>query len=970
MVYPVALLDADLGLKMKPLKYFRALVATIVLALVGSWLLFGVSPVFAAPNPPTVDQTFPDPWITASNQPSVQGSMDAGVTQINVEYSTDGVNYSPYCTVPTTPPTTIWFCNSPTGTLPLGLNYIRATATDSVPSTSAPGPAITITVVRQPTITSPSDGFWSKYNSPTFVGDSDGSYFDVYTSDFLTHMCGGTVVNQSWNCVSAPLPDGDYTYLVQSTFGATTIFSSYRTIHIDTVAPLPPTINPPTTPSNSSPSIILTGTGEPDAGVTIWADGNPIDCADGTVDYLGNWGCVLTTSIPAGVHALQASQTDLATNESALGNTVPLTIIDNTPPGIPTVTGPSGTMSGSTLFATVVGHHPTITGTGEPGANLQILESGNPRTCTQGATVSGSGTFTCTISQQLSYGAHDLYFSQSDSSGNWSAAASQPQIRITLTAPPPAAKKPTQPAPEPTPTPIPEWNFSLSSDNPFPLPGDTVTLTGTGLPTGTDVSLVLHSDPVPLGTVTVTANGLFKISAMIPSDLKPGAHTFVATATDPSGLVKTAQLPVSVQPLPSIEVSPNQTDATPTPADSSGEQPVDPRSERRALAKTVDRNEPAAPSAFTGSLPQFSEVFSSPLGIAAGVGSGVALLFFVAFPAELVNSSLDENYARIFGRFRLPKMAWWERIKRRAKKRPLVGGIILTVVASLILSFADPRFGFDLTSLRLFLSCTIATFVLGYIANVITSWILKRNFKITSAIQLQPFGLLIALLGVIASRFLDFAPGLLIGLILTLTLGARVSRKGEVKYVISWASVLFGLSIIGWAIYNLVSGAIAKESFLGALFDDTVSAIAAAGLSTLVIALLPITYFDGRTLYRASKLRWALVYLVTVITFFVIVVGNGGLWGDIRQPLWVWILVMAVFSAVCLGIYWWFRTHPEEEEVGKVAKAATANTAAVNTATAKPAAAKATAAKTQPASKASSAAKSVTGKRQTKSSQK
>ncbi|MBX3104023.1 MAG: hypothetical protein KF867_03520 [Cryobacterium sp.] len=866
MVYPVALLDADLGLKMKPLKYFRALVATIVLALVGSWLLFGVSPVFAAPNPPTVDQTFPDPWITASNQPSVQGSMDAGVTQINVEYSTDGVNYSPYCTVPTTPPTTIWFCNSPTGTLPLGLNYIRATATDSVPSTSAPGPAITITVVRQPTITSPSDGFWSKYNSPTFVGDSDGSYFDVYTSDFLTHMCGGTVVNQSWNCVSAPLPDGDYTYLVQSTFGATTIFSSYRTIHIDTVAPLPPTINPPTTPSNSSPSIILTGTSEPDAGVTIWADGNPIDCADGTVDYLGNWGCVLTTSIPAGVHALQASQTDLATNESALGNTVPLTIIDNTPP--------------------------------------------------------------------------------------------------------PPAKKPTQPAPEPTPTPIPEWNFSLSSDNPFPLPGDTVTLTGTGLPAGTDVSLVLHSDPVPLGTVTVTANGLFKISAMIPADLKPGAHTFVATATDPSGLVKTAQLPVSVQPLPSIEVSPNQTDATPTPADSSGEQPVDPRSERRALAKTVDRNEPAAPSAFTGSLPQFSEVFSSPLGIAAGVGSGVALLFFVAFPAELVNSSLDENYARIFGRFRLPKMAWWERIKRRAKKRPLVGGIILTVVASLILSFADPRFGFDLTSLRLFLSCTIATFVLGYIANVITSWILKRNFKITSAIQLQPFGLLIALLGVIASRFLDFAPGLLIGLILTLTLGARVSRKGEVKYVISWASVLFGLSIIGWAIYNLVSGAIAKESFLGALFDDTVSAIAAAGLSTLVIALLPITYFDGRTLYRASKLRWALVYLVTVITFFVIVVGNGGLWGDIRQPLWVWILVMAVFSAVCLGIYWWFRTHPEEEEVGKVAKAASANTAAVKTAAAKPAAAKATAAKTQPASKASSAAKSVTGKRQTKSSQK
>jgi hypothetical protein len=61
----------------------------------------GATAAYAAPNPPTVDQTFPDPWITDETQPSfIQGNKDVGVTHIDVEMSQDGINYTPFCSEP------------------------------------------------------------------------------------------------------------------------------------------------------------------------------------------------------------------------------------------------------------------------------------------------------------------------------------------------------------------------------------------------------------------------------------------------------------------------------------------------------------------------------------------------------------------------------------------------------------------------------------------------------------------------------------------------------------------------------------------------------------------------------------------------------------------------------------------------------------------------------------------------------
>ena len=971
-----------------------------VSALVLVSIAAGTNVAFAAPNPPTVDQTFPDPWITQSTQPAVQGNMDLGAVQIDVEASSDGITYAPYCTVPTSPAATVWFCPTPTGTLTRDTNFIRAIATDSVPESSAPGTPISITVVDGPRVDSPADDLYTNDYQPTFTGTSDGSYFDVYSTDFATHFCGGTVVNLSWNCTSGTLPDGDYTYLAQSTYGATTLFSPARTLHIDTLAPAAPSIDPVSSPVNSSPGIAVSGLAEENATLDLLVDGSSVTCNTGPIDYTGYWSCSLPDGLPAGAHTLTAFQTDLAGNVSALSTPAPFSVTDNTPPAPPVVTSPignvfggansvvtndtnptitgtgepgatinilgnacmivptivdgagnwtcalttpmtpdgdydvhfgqtdaalnasalmspylhftvdtvipdapdlwtpTGTVVGSVIHATTANPHPVITGTGEYGATVQILRGGSmPVPCVEGSPFVGEGGFTCTVASTLAPGVYNFSFGQTDEAGNSGTPVNL--LRLTVLAPP-AATPPTQ-----TPT-LAFWLLQFSADNDKPAPGQNVTLTGSGLPPGSTVNGELHSDPLPLGTTKVGDDGTFTLNTHIPNTVEPGAHHYVVTVTPLEGEPQTSEIPVTVTTAQETAITPpaavNDGTLTPIGSGASG------------AGATVDRDDPVAPNTLSATLPSIQDVLGNPIVLAAAAGSSLALLFLVALPAELLNSTLDENYERLFGRIRRPKLPWLERVRNRLRRTPVVGGLALTTLAALILSFSDPSFGFDLTSLRLFLACMVGMFVLGYVANIITGAVLRKRWSITSVIELQPFGLLVALLGVVLSRLLDFAPGLLIGLVLTLSLSASAKLRDEARYVLTWAGTVLGISILGWLAYSFFSGVVAPDTFGGALVDDTFVAIATEGISALVIGLLPLGFLDGRSLFRFSRLQWLGTYLVALAAFFTIVVPSGALWGDIRGPFWIWLAVVLTFAALCVGTYLWFRAHPETED--------------------------------------------------------
>lgn len=976
---------------------FAAIGAVSALVLVS--IATGATVAYAAiPGPPTIDQLF-SPWITAYDQPTLQGNKDADVTQIDVYLSNDVVSNVPYCTMTDTPGATVWFnCTPTTATLALGANYLMATATN-VDGTSVPGPSILIDLVPAPTITSPADGTYTNDNMPTFAGTAEGSYFSVFTSDELFTFCGGTVVNLSWNCEATPaLPDGDYEYLVSTSYGPSEVYSDTRMIRIDTVSPAAPSINAMSGPADSSPGAPVSGSAEENATIDLLVDGASVPCTTGPIDYTGYWSCSLPDGISAGTHTLTAFQTDLAGNISTLSAGESLTVNDNTPPAPPVVTAPIGDVFGGMNLVVTNDTTPTIFGTGEPGATLDVIGntcmvvptivdgagnwscqlttpmtpdgdydvhfgqtdaafnsspltspfvrfdvdtvapsyfelwtptgttsggvttattsnphpfiSGNgegsarvyiyrngsiPVPCEEGPQYSGEGGFGCTVAPALSPGVYNFGFTQVDSAGN-SSGSPVVYLRLTVLAPP------TPPTPSP-PT-LAFWLLQFSADNDSPAPGQNVTLTGFDLPPGSTVTGELHSDPIPLGTTKVKDDGTFTLNTHIPNTVEPGDHRYVVTVTPLDGEPQTSQIPVTV-------VAPQETVMTPpTAVTEVALPPVD----SGGTGTAVDRDDPVAPNTLSETLPTLQDVLGNPLVLGAAAGSSLALLFLVALPAELLNSTLDENYQRLFGRIRKPKLPWLERVRNRLRKAPIVGGLALTTLAALILSFSDPGFGFDLTSLRLFFAALAGMFVLGYVANIITSAILRRRWSITSVIELQPFGLLVALLGVVLSRLLDFAPGLLIGLVLTLSLSASAKLRDEARYVLTWAGAVLGISILGWLGYSFFSGVIAPNTFAGALVDDTFVAIATEGISALIIGLLPLGFLDGRSLFRFSRLQWLGTYLVALVAFFTIVVPSGALWGDIRGPFWIWLAVVLAFAALCVGVYLWFRAHPEPED--------------------------------------------------------
>ncbi len=55
--------------------------------------------------------------------------------------------------------------------------------------------------------------------------------------------------------------------------------------------------------------------------------------------------------------------------------------------------------------------------------------------------------------------------------------------------------------------------------------GSAIALRGTGLPAGATLQVVLHSDPVTVGTLTVGADGTATGSVTIPAGTAAGSHT-------------------------------------------------------------------------------------------------------------------------------------------------------------------------------------------------------------------------------------------------------------------------------------------------------------------------------------------------------------------------------------------------------------------------------------------------------------
>ncbi|HEX4444877.1 MAG TPA: hypothetical protein VHZ81_15005 [Galbitalea sp.] len=455
----------------------------------------------------------------------------------------------------------------------------------------------------------------------------------------------------------------------------------------------------------------------------------------------------------------------------------------------------------------------------------------------------------------------------------------------------------------------PNWSFTVSGDLTDLHPGDTITISGQGLPAGTSLDSVLHSIPTDLGTVVAAGDGTFTQTVAIPQDVIPGAHTIQVTASGPGLVPTTKQQAVTITAVPT----------------SGGTTTLKPPSGVKAAGTGAGTgtsgNAAIQPNILTQALTPFADVAVHPGKIVSAIEIGLILLLLAVLPAHLLNATIAEQSDRFERRFkRFPKRPrWLTALVGWFTSAPVAAGLVVTLATAILFGFADPTFGWTLASLRLILACGIALFLVGYVANALTAVIARNQWHITVLVSTRPYGLILTIVGVLVSRLLHFSPGFLIGLILGLTIQGKSATGFAWRTVATRTSIVLLMSIAAWIGYStLTLGGNEGGTFGTALLVETLVAITTEGVVALLVELLPLRFLEGERLYAHSRLLWGILYFLTVVVFVLAVIPWEGNWDALGSSLWVWLIVLAAFAVVCVGIYVYFRrfAKPLEEEEG------------------------------------------------------
>lgn len=286
----------------------------------------------------------------------------------------------------------------------------------------------------------------------------------------------------------------------------------------------------------------------------------------------------------------------------------------------------------------------------------------------------------------------------------------------------------------------------------------------------------------------------------------------------------------------------------------------------------------------------------------------LVLLLLIGFPGVLIESTVSKHYDELF--------PWVKR--RRAKeadpRTPARVATWITVtlgvaLASIVSGFVDPQFGFNLGSARLLLSSAavfIVVSVLGWLA--VERVIHFTDPALRPVVEFKWLSLVIVALAVLLSRSTGFEPGIVFGLVVGLSFGATLSTAQSARTVLVGVAYAFTLGLGCWLAYSALKALLEGAPSVGSEFAlDLLAGIAVAGMSTLPVALLPITGLGGAAVFAWSRWVWAVVYAAGLATFFLVLMPLPQAWGEVSLALRVWVLLYACFAVGAILFWAFFR---------------------------------------------------------------
>jgi hypothetical protein len=310
-------------------------------------------------------------------------------------------------------------------------------------------------------------------------------------------------------------------------------------------------------------------------------------------------------------------------------------------------------------------------------------------------------------------------------------------------------------------------------------------------------------------------------------------------------------------------------------------------------------------TAFATSLPRVADVDFKAGPLLASAAAAVGLLFLIAFPAELFNTTLEEHYDEVRG---------WFHLSPRPVGGPRHHGALLV----LFLLLSGPLWfsmqatsGLDAATALGALGLSVATSVVVLASDLPEALHVRRRYHERATPIVLPLSLLVALGCVVLSRAVHFQPGYFYGLVGGLALSRSLDRDESGRLAARAVTALLALSIVSWILLQPVAAA-AREtgtSLPSILVENILGGIFWAALDTLVIALLPLRLLEGAKVVGWSRRAWVALYGLTLLAFVHILLrpGTGYVSDTSVSPPAVVIGLFVAFAAFSFGFWGWFR---------------------------------------------------------------
>ncbi|WP_024286025.1 DUF4214 domain-containing protein [Cellulomonas sp. KRMCY2] len=288
--------------------------------------------------------------------------------------------------------------------------------------------------------------------------------------------------------------------------------------------------------------LAVSGSGfKPGSTVRVSLQTGPLDLGTVAVSAGGAFSATLLVpaGVPDGVHTVVAEGRD---GSGLPTRAVASVRVDSTGPSVTTVTvskpvaAPGDVVTFQGSFADVAGVASASLRVG-PGAGFCDPTA----RLTEGSATLGTWSVTCTVPLDATAGQYTVTPSAADVVGNWLNTNGGPTttVRATFTVAPVVIVPPD----------IPAVQVTAGS---VVRPGGSLAVSGSGFKPGSTTRLVLHSDPIDLGTVTVSGAGTFSTTVTVPSSTPEGAHEIEAAGQDMAGSAAGATAPLVIDASPPV----------------------------------------------------------------------------------------------------------------------------------------------------------------------------------------------------------------------------------------------------------------------------------------------------------------------------------------------------------------------------------------------------------------------------------